>query len=105
MLLLPSNLLLRIILLQKQGKLNLEDNLRKYIPELLTYAEKITINQLLNHTAGLKDHRALAMLRGDNSDNYSSFEIKDMLVAQELNYEPGAKWSYSNSDIGASHRL
>ena len=86
-----------IVLLQQQGKLNLDDNLRKYIPEFPAYAEKITINQLLNHTSGLKDHRALAMLRGDNSDNYSSAEIKAMLVTQELNYEPGAKWSYSNS--------
>lgn len=86
-----------IVLLQKQGKLSFDDNLRKYIPEFPAYAEKITINHLLNHTAGLKDYRALAMLRGDNSDSYGSQAIKDMLTAQELNYEPGEKWLYSNS--------
>ena len=86
-----------IVLLQKQGKLNFEDNLRKYIPEFPAYAEKITINQLLNHTGGLKDYRALAMLRGQDSDNYNSAAIKDLLTAQELNDVPGANWSYSNS--------
>ncbi|WP_116788108.1 serine hydrolase [Flavobacterium psychrotrophum] len=86
-----------IVLLEKQGKLSLDDNLRKYMPEFPEYAEKITINQLLNHTAGLKDHRALAMFRGEKSDEYNSSAIKDMLTAQELNYQPGEKWSYSNS--------
>lgn len=86
-----------IVLLHKQGKLNLEDNLRKYISEFPAYAEKITINQLLNHTSGLKDYRALAMLRGEDSDNYNAVAIKDMLTAQELNDVPGANWRYSNS--------
>ena len=86
-----------IVLLQKQGKLSFDDNLRKYIPEFPAYAEKITINQLLNHTCGLKDYRALAMLRGEDSDYYNAATIKDMLTAQELNDEPGANWSYSNS--------
>ena len=86
-----------IVLLQKQGKLSFNDNLRKYIPEFPAYAEKITINQLLNHTGGLKDYRALAMLRGEDSDNYNAAAIKDLLTAQELNDVPGANWKYSNS--------
>lgn len=86
-----------IVLLQQQGKLSLDDNLKKYIPEFPEYAQRITINQLLNHTAGLKDYRALAMLRGENADHYTSTAIKDLLILQELNYEPGEKWNYSNS--------
>jgi len=86
-----------IVLLQKQGKLSFDDNLRKYIPEFPAYAEKITINQLLNHTGGLKDYRALAMLRGEDSDTYNAAAIKDLLTAQELNDEPGTNWKYSNS--------
>lgn len=86
-----------IVVLEQQGKLNFNDNLRKYIPEFPAYAERITINQLLNHTGGLKDYRSLAMLRGDNSDDYSGEEIKKMLIAQDLNDEPGANWNYSNS--------
>ncbi|AWG26749.1 serine hydrolase domain-containing protein [Flavobacterium kingsejongi] len=86
-----------IVLLEQQGKLNFNDNLRKYIPEFPEYAERITINQLLNHTGGLKDYRSLAMLRGDNSEDYSAKQIKKMLIAQDLNDEPGANWNYSNS--------
>lgn len=86
-----------IVLLAQKGKLNLDDKLRKYIPEFPAYADNISINQLLNHTSGLKDYRALAMLRGDDSDDYTSSAIKEMMVTQELNYEPGAKWLYSNT--------
>ncbi len=86
-----------IVLLQKQGKLSLDDNMDKYLPEFPAYSGKVTINQLLNHTGGLKDYRALAMLRGEDSDNYSANAIRSMLTAQELNDTPGVNWSYSNS--------
>ncbi|UUC44084.1 serine hydrolase domain-containing protein [Flavobacterium cerinum] len=86
-----------IVLLEKQGKLKFTDNLRHYIPEFPEYAEKITIDQLLHHTGGLKDYRALAMLRGENSDTYNAEAIKALLSVQELNSESGTQWSYSNS--------
>ena len=74
-----------IVLLQKQGKLSFNDNLRKFIPEFPAYAEKITINQLLNHTSGLKDYRALVMLRGEDSDDYSATAIKSRVSISFLN--------------------
>lgn len=86
-----------IVLLEQQGKLSFEDPLSKYIPEFPAYAEEITINQLINHTGGLKDFRTLAMLRGENSDDYGNSAIKDLLTVQEPNDKPGSIWSYSNS--------
>src|SRR5260370_9788784 len=48
-----------ILLLEKQGKLSVNDDKRKYVPELPDYGRKITIVQLLNHTLGLRDYLTL----------------------------------------------
>lgn len=86
-----------IVLLEQQGKLNLNDNLRKYIPEFPAYAENITLLHLLTHTGGLKDYRILSTLRGGTSDDYTDQEIKDMIIALEPDNKPGEKWNYSNT--------
>lgn len=86
-----------IVLLQQQGKLSLNDNLRKYIPEFPAYAEKITLLHLLTHTGGLKDYPILAEIKGEESANYTNAQIKALLVLQQPDFEPGTKWSYSNT--------
>jgi CubicO group peptidase (beta-lactamase class C family) len=48
-----------ILLLEKQGKLSVNDDVRNYIPELPDYGQKITILHLLNHTSGLRDYLTL----------------------------------------------
>src|SRR5260221_1795476 len=55
-----------ILLLEKQGKLSINDDIRKYVPELPDYGRKITIVQLLNHTSGLRDYLTLMELAGTN---------------------------------------
>ncbi|MFP9118483.1 serine hydrolase domain-containing protein [Flavobacterium sp. RNTU_13] len=86
-----------VVLLQQQGKLNLNDNLRKYIPEFPAYAEKITLLHLLTHTSGLKDYPILATIKGEESDDYTNNQIKEMMVLQEPDFAPGEKWSYCNT--------
>src|SRR5207245_7385336 len=65
-----------ILLLEQQGKLSLNDEVRKYIPELPDYAKngghKITILNLLNHTSGLRDYLALLELEGLNGDSVTT---------------------------------
>ena len=86
-----------VVLLQQQGKLNLNDNLRKYIPEFPAYAEKITLLHLLTHTSGLKDYPILATIKGEESDDYTNNQIKEMMILQEPDFAPGEKWSYCNT--------
>lgn len=86
-----------IVLLQQQGKLNLNDNLRKYIPEFPAYAEKITLLHLLTHTSGLKDFPILATIQGDESEEYTNAQIKELMVGLQPDFAPGEKWSYSNT--------
>jgi CubicO group peptidase (beta-lactamase class C family) len=88
-----------ILLLEKQGKLSLNDDVRKYIPELPDYGKKITILHLLNHTSGLRDYLTLMELAGINTDNVTTDEDALWFVARQkaLNFDPGSEWLYSNT--------
>jgi len=88
-----------ILLLEKQGKLSVNDDVRKYIPELPDYSKKITILNLLNHTSGLRDYLVLFELAGVNTDSVTTDEEALALIARQkgLNFDPGTEWLYSNS--------
>ncbi|HEX8920836.1 MAG TPA: serine hydrolase domain-containing protein, partial [Pyrinomonadaceae bacterium] len=89
-----------IVLLQQDGKLSLDDPVRKYIPELPDYGAPLTIRHLLNHTAGLRDWGSVLSLTGvGRGDRVISNDLAlDVIVHQRaLNFTPGAEYSYSNS--------
>jgi CubicO group peptidase (beta-lactamase class C family) len=88
-----------ILLLEKQGKLSVNDDVRKYIPELPNYGQKITILNLLNHTSGLRDYLALMDLAGINTDSVTTDEDALQLITRQkaLNFAPGSDWLYSNT--------
>jgi CubicO group peptidase (beta-lactamase class C family) len=88
-----------ILLLEKQGKLFVNDDVRKYIPELPDYGQKITILQLLNHTSGLRDYLTLMELAGINTDSVTTDGDALALIARQkaLNFAPGSDWLYSNT--------
>ncbi len=90
---------LSILLLERDGKLRLEDRIRTYIPELPDYAAAITIRQLLHHTSGLRDYLTLSSLAGNPADYViTERSVLNMLARQtRLNFEPGAEHLYSNS--------
>ena len=88
-----------ILLLEKQGKLTVNDDVRKYIPELTNYGQKITILHLLNHTSGLRDYLTLMELAGINTDSVTTDEdaLQMIFRQKELNFAPGTEWLYSNT--------
>jgi CubicO group peptidase (beta-lactamase class C family) len=88
-----------IVLLEKQGKLSLNDDIRKYLPEIPDYGKKITILNLLNHTSGMRDYLALFDLAGINTDSVTTDEEAYALVTHQkaLNFDPGSDWLYSNT--------
>lgn len=88
-----------ILLLEKEGKLSVYDDVRKYIPELPDYGHKITILQLLNHTSGLRDYLVLMDLAGINRDSVTTDEDALQLITRQkaLNFAPGSDWLYSNT--------
>lgn len=90
-----------ILLLEQQGKLSMNDDVRKYIPELPDYGHIIKIEQLVHHTSGLRDWGSVADLSGwgRTTKNYTNDDALDIMKAQkQLNNIPGAEFIYSNSN-------
>jgi len=88
-----------ILLLERQGKLSLEDDIHKYLNWFPDLKEKITIRSLLNHTSGIRDQWELLAIAGTRLDDVIMQDqiIKILAKQQALNFKPGTDWSYSNS--------
>jgi CubicO group peptidase (beta-lactamase class C family) len=89
-----------ILLLVQQGKLSLDDDVHKYIPELPKFGERITLRHLLHHTSGLRDQWALLGLAGwrYSQDLITDDDVMSVVTRQtELNFKPGEKYMYSNT--------
>jgi CubicO group peptidase (beta-lactamase class C family) len=90
-----------ILLLESEGKLKLTDDVRKYVPELPAYEAPITIQQLLNHTSGLKDWGSVGSLTGfprGSRDYTIPLALHIMCQQKSTNFKPGSEYSYSNSN-------
>lgn len=89
-----------LVLLAASGKISLEDDIRKYIPELPTYGQPITIHHILTHTSGLRDQWNLLMTAGWRlgDDIITEQDVLDIVTRQRgLNFAPGTSWNYSNT--------
>jgi len=89
-----------LVLLQLDGKLSIDDPVKKYIPELPDYGSPLTIRHLLNHTSGIRDWGTVMSLTGaGRGDRVISQDLAlDVIVHQRaLDFTPGSEYSYSNS--------
>lgn len=88
-----------IYLLEKQGRISLEDDIRKYVPEVPDFGKIIRIKHLLAHTSGIRDQWAILTLAGWRMDDIITTEhiLKIISRQKQLNFEPGTAFSYSNS--------
>jgi CubicO group peptidase (beta-lactamase class C family) len=89
-----------ILLLAQEGKLSLDDDVRKYVPELPDFGALITIRQLIHHTSGLRDQWSLLGLAGwrYSLDLITDDDVLDVMSRQkELNFLPGEKHVYCNT--------
>jgi CubicO group peptidase (beta-lactamase class C family) len=89
-----------VVLAAEQGFLSLDDNIRKYIPELADYGQPITLRQMLHHTSGLPDMLGLLYISGRNSEDvHPAAELMDLIGRQKkLNFQPGEEYQYSNTN-------
>lgn len=90
-----------ILLLEQQGKLSLNDDVRKYLPELPNYGNVIKLEQMMHHTSGLRDWGFVAYLSGweRTTKTYTNDDALEIIKAQKvLNNVPGAEYIYSNSN-------
>jgi CubicO group peptidase (beta-lactamase class C family) len=87
-------------LLAADGKLSLDDPVRKYIPELPDYGRPLTIRHMLSHTSGLRDWGSIQSIAGwpRTTREYTHAHVLEIASRQRsLNFEPGTRWSYSNT--------
>lgn len=89
-----------VYLLESEGKISLEDDVRTYIPELPDYGTTIRIKHLLAHTSGLRDEWAIVTIAGSRMDDIITTEqILKLVVRQKsLNFTPGNAFGYSNTN-------
>jgi CubicO group peptidase (beta-lactamase class C family) len=88
-----------VAILARQGKLSLDDDIRKYLTELPDFGRKITIRHLLHHTSGLRDYWALMFISGLRLDDAITKEhvFKLLKKQKDLNFEPGTDEMYCNT--------
>jgi len=88
-----------IVMLAQQGKLSLDDDVRKYVSEVPDFGQRITIRHLIHHTSGLRDQWALLEMAGWREDDViTEGDILDLISRQKaLNFKPGDEHLYSNT--------
>ena len=88
-----------MLLLEKEGKLSIDDDIRKYLNYVPDFGHKITIRQLIHHTSGLRDQWQLLANAGWQLDDVISQEHVIKLISKQkaLNFIPGDEWMYCNT--------
>ncbi len=87
-----------VAMLEKQGMLSFDDDIREYVPELPEYETPITVRHLVHHTSGLRDYLTLLDIAGVDFGFFHQQDVLDLISRQkELNFDPGEEYLYSNS--------
>lgn len=89
-----------VLMLAQQGKLSLDDPVRKYIPELRDFGAPVTIRHLMHHTSGLRDQWSLLIMSGWrlSEDVVRDDDVLDLVSRMKaLNFNPGEQHLYSNT--------
>jgi CubicO group peptidase (beta-lactamase class C family) len=89
-----------LVLLARAGRLSLDDDVRKFLPELPAYDTPVTIRHMLTHTGGLRDQWNLLIAAGWRlgDDLITEQDVMEIVTRQRaLNFSPGSDWLYSNS--------
>jgi CubicO group peptidase (beta-lactamase class C family) len=88
-----------ILRLVEQGKLSLDDDVRKYVPEVPDYGTKITLRHLLHHTSGLRDLGDLFVANGYHGQDLVGDREGFLFLSRQksLNFPPGTEFRYSNT--------
>ncbi|MCH7782570.1 beta-lactamase family protein [candidate division KSB1 bacterium] len=88
-----------IAILADRGTISLDDDIRKYLPEMYDYDSRVTIRHMLHHTSGMRPYTTLMGLVGYGGVSaYTAVEAYEMLARQKgLLFEPGERYAYSNS--------
>jgi CubicO group peptidase (beta-lactamase class C family) len=90
-----------ILLLAQDHKLSLDDDIRKYLPEIPDYGSTITIRHMLHHTSGLRNYDDLFDVEGiPEADLTTDRDAMELIVRQKgVNFKPGEEFLYSDTNF------
>ncbi len=86
-----------VLQLMEQGKLNLQDEITKFIPDYPVQGNKITIEHLLTHTSGIHNFSGMKDPEKKLTGDVSPIEVIDFFKNLPMRFVPGTNWEYSNS--------
>lgn len=86
-----------ILQLMEQGKLNLQDEITRFIPDYPAQGNKITIEHLLTHTSGIQSYTGMKDYMERMRIDLKPAEMIDYFKNQPMKFTPGTKWEYNNS--------
>lgn len=89
-----------LLILESEGKIDLNASVRDYLPEFPNYDQEITINNLIHHTSGIRETNSLQLFQGIDRKFEEPFHTDDLfnlvLAQKELNFLPGHEYRYSS---------
>lgn len=86
-----------ILMLEEQGKLSVNDDILKYIPDYPTNGKTITIHNLLNHTSGIKSYTSMPSFQKLAAIDMTPTELIDKFKNEPMDFDPGEEFKYNNS--------
>ena len=86
-----------ILMLVEQGKISLQDEITKFIPDYPTHGQKITVHHLLNHTSGIKSYTKIRKLFKVARNDMKPLELIKFFRNEPVDFNPGEKYKYNNS--------
>jgi len=93
-----------VLLLVQDGKLSLDDKVSRYLPDL-TRAGEVTIRQLLTHTSGYQDYYPQDYVAPFMLKTVTAGQIIDRWARKPLDFDPGTRWQYSNTNFVIAGRI
>lgn len=86
-----------ILMLQERGKLSVQDDITRYLPDYPTHGQKITLEHLLTHTSGIPSYTGMAEWLARVRDDLTLAQVIDLFKDKPLEFAPGERWAYNNS--------
>ena len=86
-----------LLQLVDEGKLNLDDDVTRYVPEAPTHGRKVTVRQLLNHTSGIYSFTSLPEAAANERLDLTHEQVLGLIKEKPFDFEPGTAWRYDNS--------
>lgn len=86
-----------ILMLAEEGKLTLDDEVTKFLPDFPMHGQRITIKHLLTHTAGIINYTDLPTTEQQRRADYGITQLINFFKDEALQFSPGTEWAYSNS--------